>query len=271
MNRSAIIFTFYFVELLMPLQGTGNFLIHRISYAAESNGIKSTGRNKESSSGKQLALFPASEGKKIFSDKGCSGCHSVVGPEKFIPVNERSKLKGPSLWYAGSKFNQGYLAKWLAKPSPFRGVIYGTMKRGKTPHPSLSLDDARKVGPYLESLRDSDMPEGIIPQWKKIPHRVLRRARILFQKKQPCYACHRVKIRKTVYRQPIQLGGFSGPHLIDAGHRLRPDFIVAFLKNPKRYNPNGRMPSYGDKAFTRLVEEDLVALAAYISTFKEKP
>ncbi len=211
------------------------------------------------------------DGKKIFAGKGCGGCHATRGPEKKIRPAERAMIKGPSLWYAGSKFRPGYLAGWLAGPAPFRGVRWGTMERGRTPHPALDPAEAKAVAGYLESLRDPEMPSGTVPDWKKIPRRVLRKTRILFQKKQPCYACHRVKIRKTVYRRPIQLGGYSGPHLIDAGLRLRPDFIVAFLKNPARYNPNGRMPVYGGEAFTPLGEKDLIGLAAYISTFREKP
>ena len=211
------------------------------------------------------------DGKKIFADKGCGGCHATRGPEKKIRPAERAMIKGPSLWYAGSKFRPGYLAGWLAAPAPFRGVRWGTMERGRTPHPALDPAEAKAVAGYLEGLRDPEMLSGVVPNWKKIPRRVLRRTRILFQKKQPCYACHRVKIRKTVYRRPIQLGGYSGPHLIDAGLRLRPDFIVAFLKNPARYNPNGRMPVYSEKAFTPLGEKDLIGLAAYISTFREKP
>ncbi|MFP6891725.1 MAG: cytochrome c [Nitrospinota bacterium] len=215
--------------------------------------------------------IPPASGKEIFSKKGCGGCHALTGPEKKIPVTERAKIKGPSLWYTGSKYRHGYLARWLAAPRAFRGVLFGTMKRGRTPHPALPAGEAKAVGVYLEGFRDAKMPKGTVPRWKKIPRRVLRKARILFQKKQPCYSCHQVKIRKTVYRRPIQLGAFSAPHLIDAGLRLRPDFIAAFLKNPARYNPNGRMPIYRDKAFTRLSEKDIIGLAAYISTFKEKP
>ncbi|MBT3352577.1 MAG: cytochrome c [Nitrospinaceae bacterium] len=210
-------------------------------------------------------------GKNIFGERNCSACHLASGPENKIPVTERTAIKGPSLWFAGSKFRSGYLAAWLAAPKSFRGVKWGTMNKGTTPHPALPKGEAGAVAAYLESLRDSEMPRDVINVEKKISRRDLRTARILFQKKQPCYACHRVKIRKTVYRRPIKLGGFSGPHLIDAGLRLQPDFIVAFLKNPARYNPNGRMPVYSDKAFTRLSDKDIIALAAYISSFKEKP
>lgn len=208
------------------------------------------------------------EGKALFEKNNCGSCHTTNGPEARIPPPARHAIKGPTLWYAGSKFKPGFLAKWLAKPEPFRGVIYGTMKRGKYRHAVLSVKDAAKVAAYLESLKDDEMPVGVVPRWKKLPRKVLRRARILFQKKQPCYSCHMVAIRKTVYRAKIEVGGHSAPHFKDAGNRLNTDFIVALLKKPERYNPNGRMPVYGDKPFTKLSEKDFIALAAYIASFK---
>ena len=169
----------------------------------------------------------------------------------------RATSSGPAFWRNG----------W-PNPSSFRGVIYGTMKRGKFPHPVLPEKEAAKVAAYLESLKDPEMPVGVVPGWKKIPRKVLRRARILFQKKQPCYSCHMVAIRKTVYRAKVEVGGHSAPHFREAGRRLNADFIVAFLKQPERYNPNGRMPVYGEEAFTKLSEKDFIALAAYIASFK---
>lgn len=209
-----------------------------------------------------------SAGRAIFERSGCGGCHTVQGPERMLPVPARHRVKGPTLWYAGSKFRPGFLAGWLERPKPFRGVLFGTMKRGRYAHPALPKEEAREVAAWLESLKDPRMPPGVVPRWKKIPRRTLRRARILFQKKQPCYSCHMVSIRKTVYRTKIEVGGHSAPHFREAGRRLNPDFIVAFLKNPRRYNPNGRMPVYGDKAFTRLSDADFIALAAYIASFK---
>lgn len=223
-----------------------------------------------------LALLGASSpawsterGRDIFFQRGCAQCHTIQGPEAKVPVTERHKLKGPTLWYAGSKFRPGYLGRWLAKPQAFRGVRWGTMDKGETPHPALPPAEAKEVAGFLEGLKDPEMPTGVVPGWgDKLPRQVLRRARILFQKEQPCYACHMVHIRKTVYRQAVEVGGFTGPHLIDAGLRLRPDFVVALLKSPERYAPNGRMPRYGNQAFTPLSEQDLIALAAYIATLK---
>lgn len=199
---------------------------------------------------------------------GCTNCHTFQGPLKKISLRERKKIKGPNLWIAGNKYQKKYLETWLQKPTPVRGVVWGTMRKGTFQHPSLSFGEAKTISSILKNFKDPLIKEGTVPRWKKIPRKILRRARILFQKKTPCYSCHKVYIRKTVYRTPIQVGGESGPSFVNAGKRLNPDFIYFFLKNPEKYNPNGRMPVFGDKAFHVLSETDMVALSAYIMSFK---
>ena len=199
---------------------------------------------------------------------GCTNCHTFQGPSVKIPLRERKKTKGPNLWIAGNKYQKKYLETWLQKPTPVRGVIWGTMMKGIFKHPSLSAQKAKDISSILVDFKDPKIKHGTVPKWKKIPRRTLRRARILFQKKTPCYSCHKVYIRKTVYRTPIKIGGESGPSFVNAGERLNPDFIYFFLKNPERYNPNGRMPVFGDKAFHVLSETDMVALTTYIMSFK---
>ena len=185
-----------------------------------------------------------------------------------IRIKLGKKIKGPNLWIAGNKYQKKYLETWLQKPTPVRGVIWGTMIKGIFKHPSLSAQKAKAISSILVDFKDPKIKNGTVPKWGKIPRRILRRARILFQKKTPCYSCHKVYIRKTVYRTPIKVGGESAPSFVNAGERLNPDFIYYFLKNPKRYNPNGRMPVFGDKAFHVLSETDMVALSTYIMSFK---
>ena len=87
------------------------------------------------------------EGKSLFERNNCGSCHTMKGPETRISPPARHGIKGPTLWYAGNKFRPGFLAKWLAKPEPFRGVIYGTMKRGRYAHPVLTEEEAAKSPP----------------------------------------------------------------------------------------------------------------------------
>ncbi|MBT4425668.1 MAG: c-type cytochrome, partial [Rhodospirillaceae bacterium] len=59
-------------------------------------------------------------GKAAFEVKGCSGCHYTDGPAREKTIDDQLAKKGPELWYAGSKFQKAWLAKWLVDPKPIR-------------------------------------------------------------------------------------------------------------------------------------------------------
>jgi len=55
----------------------------------------------------------------------------------------------------------------------------------------------------------------------------------------------------------------SGPSLLDAGNRLRPEWVYQWLKNPKAFAPQGRMPLY------RFDEDTLKQLTQYLMSHKK--
>ncbi|MBI5598204.1 MAG: c-type cytochrome [Deltaproteobacteria bacterium] len=184
----------------------------------------------------------ASNGKKIFNDRKCSDCHST---EK-TAFND----KGPALWYAGSKFKGDFLKKWLANPLPIRAAAYRSVtETNPGGHPGVAGGEAMEVARYLMGLKAKDVPSAAIkPGTSSI-------ARALFEKKGGCYGCHR--ITKGEYT----VGGLSGPSLENAGMRLNADWIYAYLKNSRFFDPNGRMPVFSGF----LSDEEMKALAGYVS------
>lgn len=204
-------------------------------------------------------------GERLFAERGCAACHSVVGPGPVVPVAVREEEKGPLLWDAGSKFRPAWLRAWLEKPTPLRQVRYGSLEKGVNPHPALPAPEAADLTTYLVTLRDAAVPTGLIPPGPP-PKAAERRALILFLKKQPCYVCHQVRIRKDQNVTPRVVGGFTGPSLVEAGKRLNGDWVYAFLKDTARYSPNGRMPFFGEKPETRFSEQDYRDLAAFVAS-----
>lgn len=193
----------------------------------------------------------AAEGKKVFEANRCSGCHQVNGPASEKTIKDQLARKGPELWYAGSKFREGFLERWLSNPQPIRPLEYNSVTaRNRGDHPRLSPGDASEVASYLMSLtspearaagiRPSDNPKG----------------RILFVKKQSCYGCHTVLVRGKV------AGGLSGPTFIGASARLNPDWIYAYLRNPKAFKPVKMMPVYAGI----LDDAEMKALASYVGS-----
>lgn len=195
----------------------------------------------------------AAAGKKIFNAKKCGGCHYTSGPAKEKTIADQLKKKGPELWYAGSKFKKEWLGKWLQYPKPIRPLAYNSLTE-KNPgnHPKLSGGDAASVTEFLMSLTSADVETGVVKP-KKNP-----KGKLIFTKKMPCSGCHQYISRKKLK------GGLTGPTLVGAKERLNPDWIYAYLKNPKVFKPVKMMP-----VFTGLLnDKQMKDVSAYVANFK---
>ena len=203
-------------------------------------------------------LADPAAGKSIFDSQGCESCHAISGPVTAVAVEERSKLNGPPIWFAGSKFQPDWLVAWLQQPTPIRRINYGSLDEVSEQHPALSTADAEQVGVYLSSLADPETQTGMIST-DKLPRRKMFRGEKLFTKKQVCFGCHQYPSKMG------DIGGFTGPTMVGAGSRLQGDWVYAFLKDPLHYYPNGRMPVYGQKAYESFTDEELRLLSQYLT------
>ncbi len=208
------------------------------------------------------ALAGVTEGKQIFDAKACENCHQMTGPSEPLPVAQRSKIKGPPLWFAGSKFNEDWLLTWLESPTPIRRVKYGTLVKGANDHVALSTAEAADVGAYLMSLVDAEMSIDEVVD-EPLSRRVEFKAEKLFTKKQVCFGCHEYPSSRG------NIGGFTGPSFTTGGQRLNGDWVYFMLQDNARYYPNGRMPVYGDEAFEAYTDDELRLLAQYITSLGE--
>ncbi|CAG0983778.1 hypothetical protein ANRL2_02642 [Anaerolineae bacterium] len=198
-----------------------------------------------------LSSAGMAEGKKAFDALKCASCHQVEGPAREKTIKDQLAKKGPELWYSGSKFKAGFLEKWLASPQPIRPLAYNSItEKNKGDHPRLSQKDAVDVAAYLMSLKSPEVKTlGIVGADSP-------RGRIIFLKKQSCYGCHSVRARGKM------AGGLSGPALAGASERLNPDWVYAYLKNPRAFKPVKMMPVYAGI----LNEAETRELASYIGS-----
>lgn len=194
--------------------------------------------------------------------KQCASCHALEKPSQ--PSVERLwTRKGPDLWYAGDKFNRDWLAAWLQKPTPIRpgGVIW--FKNAKPGEPRDQIDQASvpshvaldpaaaaKLADGLMALRG----EGLVTEGAFKPEAVnLTMGKMAFGKLRGCVACHEDKPGN---------GGASGPGLHDAGERLKPDYVHAYIKDPQAFDRYVWMPRL------QLSEPDLQRLTGYLMSLK---
>jgi cbb3-type cytochrome oxidase cytochrome c subunit len=76
------------------------------------------------------------QGRQLFSDKGCYGCHTIGVAGTRI---------GPDLAQVGSRYPESKMARWLREPSAHEPPR----------HPRLDLNDAEAttLAAYLATLR----------------------------------------------------------------------------------------------------------------------
>ncbi|MFQ5427466.1 MAG: c-type cytochrome [Thermodesulfobacteriota bacterium] len=196
----------------------------------------------------------ADGGARAFVSRECAACHRVARPEAALTRSAFLAQKGPDLWYAGSKFKEGFLASWLAEPAPIRPLEYNSLtEKNRAEHPRLKAAEARAVASYLMGLKATDLvaPVGIRPGANV-------RGRVVFSKKFSCYGCHLVGVRDG------SVGGLSGPSLEHTRDRLNPDWIYALLTNQRAFLPVSRMPLYDGLAS----DSDMKAMASYVAAFE---
>lgn len=212
--------------------------------------------------------FPAfaADGRALFTQNGCGECHAVARPTAPAPTGAGRVLpKGPPLWFAGSKHNPGWLAGWLENPTKLRGLRYDVLvpDTALSAHPPVPKAEAAAIAAWLESLTDPAMRRGVIPT-EPPSRRDMLQGRILFSKKQQCFACHRI-----VTRHGEAVGGSSGPDLSGMAARLNPDWVFAYFLDPLRYEPNSRMPLYRGADFEGYSDAQFISLVRYLMSMGE--
>ncbi len=171
-----------------------------------------------------------SDGRRLFAEAGCIGCHDIEG------LRLREKI-GPDLSKIGDKVSASWLARWLKNPKDY-------LPATRMPNFMLSDEELESVQRFLFSLRTSDSMPGFVPS--QAP-RVIERGEKLFRQSR-CITCHAVNGR----------GGTLGPDLSQSAGKVRPGWLLSFLRDPRTYWPRTRMPRY------RFSDHDLQALVAYM-------
>jgi len=180
----------------------------------------------------------AMQGKKLFWNLGCTGCHLIQGFENAPKV-------GPSLLKVGSKVNEEWLIAWIKNP---RDYLPHT-KMPKAPLDSDEPGQVEKVASYLlQSSEVFDFPLGKYPggnagSGKKIFETV------------GCLGCHTMGDKGT---------GLAAA-LDKVASKTTADWIYNWVQNPKVYNPESRMPDL------RMTPQEAADVTAYLVGEQGKP
>lgn len=188
-------------------------------------------------------------GRFTFEELACIRCHKPAAASAMAKgLAERT---GPNLTDVAKRSFAGWIDAWLADPARLRPHttmpgLFSTDDRGK--------DERYAVVKYLVSLSGRALASGRSPTFSNEYRASMDRGRVLFTVA-GCAACHtetKVKAADEDDKEPLKpedsffSAGTAGPtakYALGAlGSKYRPDTLAAYLQNPLKTNPAGRMP-----------------------------
>lgn len=186
------------------------------------------------------------EGEYLFEQLGCGGCHLVQGYGEMPRV-------GPSLRKSFAKVSPQWMVDWIKNPYDFR-------PQTKMPYFYFDEEESTAVAAYIwsSSIEDGSSwldshpdPGGI--NAKNVSQ--VERGKKLFDQT-GCRACHAVEADERA--TPVGTDKDYGPNLRRVGEKTTPRFIYWWIKDPRGYNEETRMPSL------RLTDEEARDITAYL-------
>jgi cbb3-type cytochrome oxidase cytochrome c subunit len=192
-------------------------------------------------------------GVHLIRTLGCHGCHKITKP-----TLANLRKVGPDLRKVSGKLDRNWILKWVRDPMGFRPTtkmpkIFDLPNVNSPEDLSRNTAAVSAITTYL--LNKSDHPE-----YNEPPVRGdVGRGETLVSKV-GCKGCHVAGKNDDVGRE-FGLRNF-GPNLNDVGSKLTAGWLYAWLKNPKAYFPETKMPDL------RLTDQESADITAYLLTLR---
>ncbi len=178
------------------------------------------------------------EGRRLVRKYNCVGCHIIEAKGGGIRAYyESPHLAPPPLevgeLHEGEKVQAPWLFRFLKQPVPLRPWLQVRM-------PTFGLSDEEATGlvRYFAILGRQRFPYEFVNG--RVPQEHLQAGRRLVSKEYlDCFSCHQQGERKP--EGPPE--GWA-PDLALAKTRLRPDWIIKWLKDPQKIQPGTKMPTF---------------------------
>jgi cytochrome c1 len=179
-------------------------------------------------------------GRNLLAREGCVHCHTVKLPDgKTLKPSDDP----PSLSHIADKTTREWIFAWLKDPQAYAAT--STM-----PNFKLSDDDARDVSAFLIA-NSTPMPgDTLTVSAKASPDAT---AGTTLYGESFCASCHAVQNAAG-----NMVGGDVGPELTRVGNKVKPEWLRAWLHNPRAYDAETAMPHY------RLNDSQVATLAGFL-------
>jgi mono/diheme cytochrome c family protein len=180
-------------------------------------------------------------GRETVSRYGCVHCH-------VIKLADGSTVKPtddpPSLSHIADKTSREWIYAWLKDPQAY--AISSTM-----PNFKLSDDDTRDISAFL--IANSTPLGGDTAAQPPSTKSADPTAGPSLYGESFCASCHAVQNAAGNL-----VGGNVGPELTRVGNKVKPEWLAAWIRNPRVYDAGTRMPHY------RFTDQQIGVLATFL-------
>jgi mono/diheme cytochrome c family protein len=181
-------------------------------------------------------------GRTLLTRYGCVHCHSIVLPDgvKLAPTDDP-----PSLQHVADKTTREWIFAWIKNPQAYSGTA--TM-----PNFQLKDEDARDISAFLIA-QSTMLASSAAPASAAASDAAALQAGASMYGESFCASCHAIQNAAG-----LLVGGNVGPELTRIGTKAKPDWLRAWIGNPKGYDPETLMPHY------RFDDKQLTLIAGFL-------
>jgi cytochrome c1 len=190
--------------------------------------------------GPLLGTPQLNQGRNMLSRYGCVHCHTVKLADG---TTMKATDDPPSLSHIADKTTREWIYAWLKDPQAYASTA--TM-----PNFKLSHDDARDMSAFLVANNTPVAGDSASIAAKGASDPA---AGASLYGESFCASCHAVQNAAG-----NMVGGDVGPELTKVGSKVKPEWLQAWLKNPRVYNPPTTMPHY------RFTDAQVTTLAGFL-------
>lgn len=166
------------------------------------------------------------EGRRLLAASGCVHCHTVKLPDG---GTMKATDDPPSLLHIADKTTREWIYAWLKDPQSYAASA-------RMPNFKLSDDDARDISAFL-IFDSSPLPGDTLALQEKAA--ADPSAGPTLYGESFCATCHAVQNAAGNL-----VGGNVGPELTRIGNKVKPDWLAAWITNPRAYDFGTAMPHY---------------------------
>jgi mono/diheme cytochrome c family protein len=204
-----------------------------------------------------LAQTPRlNHGRQLLAKLNCAGCHQLQDIE-------RPAMLGPDLTNIGTKVSREWIYKWLKEPRTLADAdgnitVNGVDLDPRMPKFELSELELRALSAYLSAQHTRQLgPARISTAASKAGEAAAEEGHTRFNQ-MFCVTCHAIAVERGGETKLI--GGDIGPELTKVGSKVKPEWLVAWLRDPQGYLEHTKMPRY------QWSDKDVSQVAQYILT-----